>query len=179
MPRASMGIELATIPRRLPMTKTETACTAPALDSPATSGRFSGWLIMGWRLFRRAPLGLFGLMLLLFAVEMLVQIMIPVVGIPLSKWVVAMLGGIYWLVLYQLAGSGRLQILTALGKIGDKWPALAALAVVPLLIYFVQVTVGYLVLGPGAVDLLVYAQTTGDAPTGPFQLGLIFTTGVP
>lgn len=161
------------------MTEAQTACTCPALDSPATSGRFRRWLIMGWRLFRRAPVRLFGLMLLLFAIEMLVQIVVPMIGIPLSKWVVGMLGGIYWLALYQLACGGRLQILAALGRIGNKWPALAALAIASLLIYLVQLVVGYLVLGPGAVDLLVFAQATGGTPTGPFQLGLIFASGVP
>lgn len=162
------------------MTEAHTISSSPATDAlRAASWQLSRWLIEGWQLFCRAPFRLFGLLLLLFAVEMMIQLAIPLVGIPVSKLLVGMFTGICWLALFQLHTDGRLRLLQALGRVGDKWPALAGLAFVQLLAYLVQVGVGRLMLGPAAVELLVLAQTTTQPIAGEFQLGVVLAAGVP
>lgn len=140
---------------------------------------FFRWLVGGWRLFVRAPAGLVGLMVLLFAVEVLVQAAIPSLGIPVSKWVLGLFGGVCWLALDQLDTGGRLRLFHAFRRVGRRWPALFVLALLPLLAYLLQVGIGWLVLGPGAIDLLVFANPTAGASPASWQLGLIFSAGIP
>lgn len=178
--RASMNTEITSSKKGFTMAEANTIPSPPTTDAVPTAWRqFSHWLIEGWRLFCRAPFRLFGLLLLLFAVEMVVQIAIPLVGIPVSKLLVGMLSGVCWLALLQLHSCGRLRPLQAIGRVGNKWPPLVGLAFVQLLTYLVQVGVGRLVLGPGAVELLVLAQATNDEIAGEFQLGFILAAGVP
>lgn len=162
------------------MTEASTLSPSPTAETvPAAWRQFSHWLLAGWRLFCRAPLRLFGLLLLLFAIEMAVQVVIPLAGIPVSKVLVGMLTGISWLALVHLHSDGRLQPLRAIGRVGNKWPALAGLAFVQLLAYLVQVGVGRLILGPGAVELLVLAQAADQVSASEFQLGFVLAAGVP
>ena len=152
----------------------------PATESEPRGGRrFIRWLAGGWRLFRRAPLRLFGLMVLLFVVELLVQLFVPVLGIPLSKWVAAMLAGVYWLALLQLDECGSLRPLRAFLRVGNKWSALAALAMVLLLVYLAQVSIGYLMIGPAAIDVLVFSDATASVQLSNARMGLMFSSGIP
>lgn len=152
----------------------------PATESePRGVRRFIRWLAGGWRLFRRAPLRLFGLMVLLFVVELLVQLFVPVLGIPLSKWVAAMLAGVYWLALLQLDECGSLRPLRAFLRVGNKWSALAALAMVLLLVYLAQVSIGYLMIGPAAIDVLVFSDATASVQLSNARMGLMFASGIP
>jgi len=140
---------------------------------------FINWLVGGWQLFLCAPLRLFGLIVLLFSIEILVQAAIPSVGVPVSKWVLGILTGVFWLVLDQLDSGGRLQLIRAAGRIGDQWMALAGLALLSLLVYFLQVGVACLILGSGAVDLLVFSNPAPGVSPSAFETGLIFSAGIP
>lgn len=121
------------------MSATQAIDSASASETRSPSmWPFLDWLAGGWRLFLRAPLSLIGLMLLLFAAEALVQLGIPSVGIPVSKWVLGMLGGVYWLALDQLDTGGRLRLSDAFRRVGRRWPALAGLALLSLVVYLLQ-----------------------------------------
>jgi len=162
------------------MTDTITIPAAVAIDTSAhPAARFAGWLRSGWQLFRRAPSRLFGLMLLLLAIEMQIQTAIPFIGITLSKIAAGLFGGLFWLPLYRLHIGGRLRLRQTLSAVTGSWAALTGLAVVQLLVFLVQVAAGRLLLGPGALDLLVFARATSDLPPGEFQIGLILAAGVP
>lgn len=160
--------------------------TVKAISRPLTTGTerhgtaiLRDWLADGWRLFLLAPLKLFGVMGLLFAVEILVQASVPVAGVPVSKWVLGMLTGAIWLALDQLEAGGRLQPARAVGRIGGKWTALAGLALLSLLVYFLQVGFAWLILGPGTIDLLVLSNPAPDLSLSAFEMGLIFSAGIP
>lgn len=162
------------------MQSTDLAPGVPNQNPLSRGGRqFAGWLTGGWQLFRRAPLGLIGLVILPVAVETLIQSYIPAVGIPLSKWIVGMIGGVFWVALHQLDQCGRLQLASAFGRVGRQWPSLAGLALVLLLVYVTQIAVGYLVIGPATVDLLILGDSTTAAALGKFQSALILSAGVP
>jgi hypothetical protein len=137
------------------------------------------WLVGGWRLFLRAPARLIGLMVLLFAVEVLVQAGIPSLGIPVSKWVMGVLGGVCWLALDQLDTGGRLRLFDAFRRVGRRWPALMLLALISPFVYLLQVAVGRLVLGPGVIDLLVFASPDAGVAASAWEMGLIFSAGIP
>jgi len=142
------------------------------------------WLAGGWRLFRRAPLRLFGLMLLLFTIEGLTQWFVPLVGIPFSKWLVGILSSVLWLVLVQVNDCGQLRLGRAFRGVGGQWPAVAGLAGVLMLAYAMQVACAYLIMGPAAIDLLVFAEASsapsGTAPSlNQFQLALVLSSGIP
>ncbi len=158
-----------------------TSSTDSSPDHSALQGfpLFTSWLKSGWQLFRRAPIRLFGLLILVFAVEALLQWFVPTVGIPVSKWVVGGLTSLFWLVLVELNESGRLEPARALRGVGDKLPALAGLAVVVLLAYAMQVACATLLLGPQAIDLLVFADLTEAPSLSSAQLGLILASGIP
>lgn len=160
--------------------------TAKTISRPLTTGTdqhgiatFLDWLADGWRLFLVAPLRLFAVMVLLFAVEILVQAGVPSMGVPASKWVLGMLTGVIWLALDQLEAGGRLQLTRAIDRIGGKWTALAGLALLSLLVYFLQVGVACLILGSEAVDLLVFSNPAPDLSLSAFEMGLIFSAGIP
>jgi hypothetical protein len=158
-----------------------TSSTHSRLDHTDLRGfpRFTGWLKRGWQLFRRAPLGLFGLMILVFAVEAVIQWFAPIIGIPISKYVLALLTSLFWLILANLNETGRLQPVRALRGCGGKLPVLAVLAAVMFLAYGMQVACGYLILGPQAIDLLVFADLTEAPSLSSAQLALILSAGIP
>ncbi|MDT8409786.1 MAG: hypothetical protein RQ741_09335 [Wenzhouxiangellaceae bacterium] len=66
------------------------------------------WTGAGWRLFRRAPVRLFGVILAMLVLEGIIQAMVPGLGVFLSKWILAMAGGIIWLALANLEHTGKL-----------------------------------------------------------------------
>jgi hypothetical protein len=119
------------------------------------------------------------MMVLLFAVEILVQVGVPSVGIPVSKWVLGLLGGVCWLALDRLDIDGRLRLFDAARRVGRRWPALAGLALISLFVHLLQVAVGRLVLGPGAIDLLAFANPDAGVAASSWELGLIFSAGIP
>lgn len=145
---------------------------------------FGVWLLQGWQLFRRAPLRLFGCMVLLYIVEALVQWFVPVVGIPVSKFIAGILASILWLVLVHLNDCDQLQISRAVRSVGRRWAAVAGLAFVSMLVYSMQVAIAFQMVGPAAIDLLVFADPSATpsntAPLlSPLQLALIFSSGIP
>lgn len=162
------------------MTQINTVSSRSEVDpQPTGVGRLSEWMRYGWRLFRRAPMRLFGLLLSLFVVELLIQVFVPIMGIPISKVAVGMIGGLIWLALYQLHLSGQLQIRQVFDRVSGRWAALTGLAMVQFLTYLLQVAAGALVLGPGAIELLVFGQSTGQVTVTDFRLGLVFASAVP
>lgn len=154
-----------------------------AIESPSGSEAgirlFMNWLVGGWRLFLRAPVRLTGLMVLLFAVEAMVQLAFPLAAMPVSKWVLGLLGGVCWLALDQLDTGGQLRLFHAFRRVGKQWPSLAGLALLSVVVYLLQVGFGWLILGPGAVEMLVFSNPTAGVTPSSFEMGLIFSAAIP
>lgn len=159
------------------MATTKALPVTASLQDNANGARLAAtWLADGWRLFRRAPSRLFGLLVAMLAIEGLLQFAIPVIGIPVSKWVMGMLGGVYWMMLWQLNETGKLRPLDAFRRISGRWLALAGLSCVLLVAFLMQIAVASVVIGSGAVDMFLFGELM---PVSTWQLGLVFAIGVP
>ena len=139
--------------------------------------RIAAWLGEGWKLFRQAPMRLFGLFLFILLIEGILQLTVPAAGVLASKWMVAMIVGVGWLMLSSLAEQGRLRPLQAIRRVRGKWLALCVLSVVRIAGFACQVVVAWLVLGAAGVDMLLLAIP--PAEISGLELGLILAAGVP
>lgn len=158
------------------MTTLDTAACPPRpATTRGTFSRFGRWLDDGWRLFRKAPVRLFGALLFLFAVEGVIQLTVPVVGIVLSKWVVGLLGGVIWLMLANLDSDGRLRPLASLGQVRGRWLALSVLSVVQMAGFGAQLLVGWFAFGRPGLEMLLLAK---PMPVPAIQLGLIMAVAI-
>lgn len=144
---------------------------------PGSIQRFGSWLREGWALFLRAPLRLFALLLAMLLVEGIVQLTVPTIGMLASKWIVAMMAGVIWLMLSNLAQQGCLQPVQAIGRVRGKWLALAVLSFVQLGAFAVQVAVAWMILGPAGRDMLLLLAMPAEISL--LNLGLILAAGIP
>lgn len=150
---------------------------AIATESSDSFQRLAAWLRDGWQLFRHAPVRLYGLILFILLIEGTVQWTVPTVGVLASKWMVAMIAGVSWLMLSSLAEQGRLRPLQSMRRVHGKWLALCALSVIQIAGFATQVGVAWLMLGSAGVDMLLLA--TPPAEISALELGMIFAAGVP
>jgi hypothetical protein len=161
------------------MNHVNTTTARPSLSTESSDSfhRLTAWLGEGWKLFRRAPMRLFGLFLFILLIEGIVQLTVPSAGVLASKWMVAMIAGVSWLMLFSLAEQGRLRPLQAIRRVRGKWLALCILSVVQIAGFASQVVVGWLMLGSAGVDMLLLAIPPAEISA--LELGLIFAAGVP
>jgi len=151
----------------------------PSLSTESSDSfrRLAAWLGDGWTLFRRAPMRLFGLFLFILLIEGILQLTVPTAGVVASKWIVAMIVGVSWLMLFSLAEQRRLRPLQAIRRVRGKWLALCVLSIVQIAGFASQVVVGWLMLGAAGVDMLLLAIPPAEISA--LELGLIFAAGVP
>lgn len=117
----------------------------------------AAWLRDGWRVFRRAPLRIVLLSLLPILFEALCQA-VPVVGMPASKALTPLVSAWALLMLDRRVRHGAFApAATACGWFARRG-ALAAVALLGLAVFAVQLGVAALIAGPGAA----LALGTGD-----------------
>lgn len=104
------------------------------------------WMAWAWRLFRSAPVRFMGLALLPVVAEAIVQL-IPVVGIVLSKMLTPL---VFAWVLAMVDSKVRIDAFApghAVGRVGQRWVRLLALALVMFCVFLLQLLVTALIGG--------------------------------
>lgn len=143
---------------------------------PGAVRRAGEWMRDGWRLFCRAPTRLYAFLFAMLLVEVLIQLTVPAVGMVLSKWLMAIMGGVFWVSLAQLERHGKLQPLQAVAACRGRMGALMALATISLVAFGTQIGVAWVLAGTPAVEMLLFAVRV---PIDSWTLALILAAGVP
>lgn len=151
------------------------------LPSPHASAwsarRMWHWWAAAWRMYRQAPIRWFGLSLVPMAIELILQVSIPVAGVVLSKFVVPIASVWCLIVLDQRVRNGRFAIRQGMARTLRLRGRLLQLAVLSASVFAFQMAVLWMWTGPSVALGVVTADPAVITQLTRLQLATVFAAG--
>jgi len=135
------------------------------------------WFAAAWQMYRQAPLRWFALALVPMAVELVLQVSIPVAGVVLSKLVVPIASVWCLIVLDQRVRSGRFGVTLGIARTFQLRGRLLQLALLASGVFAFQMAVVWIWVGPSVALGMATADPTVVTQLTRLQLATVFAAG--
>lgn len=140
--------------------------------------RFLHWCGLAWGMFRRAPLRLMGLCLLPMLVEIMLQVLIPVAGVVISKLLVPIASVWCLLATDQCARSGRFAMGQAAARALRLRGVLVQVALVSACVFGFQMLLAWALTGSAAALGMVVLDQAALAQVTQAQAACVLASGL-
>ncbi|MCW6029487.1 hypothetical protein K4043_15845 [Stenotrophomonas sp. SRS1] len=141
-------------------------------------GRLWHWFAAAWHMYRQAPLRWFGLSLVPMAVELVLQVSIPVVGVLLSKFVVPIASVWCLIILDQRVRSGRFDVRQGMARMFGLRGRLLQLALLASGVFAFQLALLWMWIGPSVALGMATADPAVITQLTRLQLAIVFAAGM-
>lgn len=135
------------------------------------------WLAAAWRMYRQAPIRWIGLSLVPMAIELVLQVSIPVAGVVLSKFVVPIASVWCLIVLDQRVRSGRFAMRQGMARMFGLRGRLLQLVVLSASVFAFQMGVLWMWAGPSVALGVATSDPAVVTQLTRLQLATIFAAG--